>query len=164
MKAQSEQIRGQVARVLSDREVALNIGREQNVEVGMLFDIMVPDDLEITDPCTGDSLGRIDRVKVKTRVKVSRVEDKFCIARTYRMERVNVGGADVLPRLRGDLDLPRWITHVERIRTHEIPSDGLTESERYVATGDPVLQVLDDHTNLSDAFVDILEGQRGAVR
>ena len=158
MTTQSEQIRGQVARILSDREVALNVGREHNVEVGMLFDIMVPAALEITDPDTGNPLGRIDRVRAKARVKVSSVEDKFCIARTYRMERVNVGGRDALPRLRGDLDLPRWEARVERIKTHEISSEGLTESERYVATGDPVQQVLDDDKSLYEAVADILEG------
>lgn len=163
MATQSEQIRGRVARVLSDREVALNVGREHNVEVGMLFDITVSAALEITDPDTGNALGQIDRVRVKARVKVSSVEDKFCIARTYRMERVNVGGRDALPKLRGDLDLPRWEPRVERITTHEISSDGLTESERYVATGDAVQQVMDDDKSLTEAFTDILEGRRGTI-
>ncbi len=161
MAAQTKPISGKVAKVFSDREVALNVGREQNVELGMLFDIMVPGDLEIMDPDTGKQLGRIDRLKAKVRVRVSSVEDKFCIAHTYRMERVNVGGSDALPKLRGDLDLPRWETRVERIRTHEISSDGLTESERYVATGDPVQQVMDDNKSLTQVFTDILEGQRG---
>ena len=162
MATQTKPISGKVAKVFSDREVALNIGRNHNVEIGMLFDIMVPGDLEITDPDTGDSLGRIDRVKAKTRVMVSSVEDKFCVARTYRMERVNVGGSDALPKLRGDLDLPRWEARVERIKTREIANDGLAESERYVATGDPVQQVLDDDKSLSEAVADILEG-RGRI-
>ena len=164
MAAQIEQNRGRVARVLSDREVALNIGWEHNVEVGMLFDIMVPAALEIKDPDTGNSLGQIDRVRAKARVKVSSVEDKFCIARTYRMERVSVGSPNALPKLRGDLELPRWEARVERLKTHEMSSDGLTESERYVATGDPVQQVMDDDKSLTEAFTDILEGRRGVSR
>ena len=161
MCARAKPISGKVAKVFSDREVALNIGREQNVEVGMLFDIMVPGDLEIMDPDTGKPLGTITRPKAKARIKVSNVEDKFCIAHTYRMERVNVGGSDSLPKLRGDLDLPRWETRVECIKTYEISRDGLTESERYVATGDPVQQVMDDDKSLAEVLTDILERGRG---
>ena len=35
-------IRGKVARVLNSREVALNVGLNNGVEVGMCFDILDP--------------------------------------------------------------------------------------------------------------------------
>ena len=157
MTTQSNAISGEVAKVISDREVALNVGREKGVEIGMLFDILVPGDLEIADPKTGEVLGRIERHRAKARVRVASLEDRFCIARTYRTEQVNVGGPDALPKLRGDLNLQRWITGVEKIRTHEaIDSGGLTESERFVAVGDPVMQVSDDDKNLSEFFYDMM--------
>lgn len=158
MATQVEYIRGKVAKILSDREVALNVGLEDNVERGMLFDILVPGDLEIVDPDTGQVLGQVERRRVKARVRVTSVEDKFCIAHTYRAEQVNIGGRDRLPRLRGDLNLERRITRVEVLRTRTaIDAGGLTESERIVDVGDPVIQVSDAEKSLSEAFADLLQ-------
>ena len=52
--AEMHPITGKVAKVISNREVALNIGKTGGVREGMLFDIVVPGSLEITDPETGE--------------------------------------------------------------------------------------------------------------
>ena len=143
MATHAEPIRGKVAKVLSHREVVLNIGKAHNVEIGMVFDILYRGYDEITDPDTGEVLGGVDRPKA--RVKVVTANPNLSIATTYRTERVNVGGFGGLGvRLRGDLNLPtlpKWETRVETFETDEAPHEGWDEHERFVSAGDPVVQV-----------------------
>lgn len=157
MTIQSEPIRGKVAKVLSDREIVMNIGNKHNVQRGMFFDIRAAGDSEIIDPDTGEVLGEIDRPLVKARVKVTSVEDKFAVATTYRTERVNVGGSSVLHSLRIALGPPQWTTRVERIRSHERAEGVLSESERYVTIGDSVVQVSDEEAAYAEALETIFE-------
>lgn len=144
MTVRTEPIRGKVAKILSDRKVALNVGRQHNVQVGMLFDILVPGVDEIKDPDTGEVLGLTDQGKTKAQVKVVSVEDKFSLATTFRETRVNVGGAGIENFIPNLFEPPRWVTRVETIETREALDMRLTESERYVATGDPVVQVFEE--------------------
>ncbi len=60
MADRAEPIRGKVAKVLNSREVALNIGEEQGVRIGMVFEILSPVGDVIEDPDTGDTLGSVD--------------------------------------------------------------------------------------------------------
>ena len=150
MAAQTEPIRGKVAKILSHSEVVLNIGKKHNVQIGMLFDILMQGYDEIKDPDTGEVLGGIDRPKA--RVKVVSANDRLSIAATYRKERVNVGGPEDLGiRLRGDLlPPPRWETRVETFPTREaVPEDHWSE-DLYVATGDPVVQVDEPYEDVDD--------------
>lgn len=144
MTTHTEPIRGKVAKVLSYREVVLNIGTAHNVELGMVFDILFRGYDEITDPDTGEVLGGIDRPKA--RVKVITTNERLSVATTYRTERVNVGGGGGLGiRLRGDLNLPtlpKWETRVETFATDEAPRENRDEHERFVSAGDPVVQVV----------------------
>jgi hypothetical protein len=142
MSIEFDPIRGKIAKVLSNREVVLNVGKGDNVEVGMLFDILVPKLIEIKDPDTGEILGNADNTKTKGRVRVISVAEKFSIATTFRKQRVNVGGRIEVPKLRDEPEPPRWVLRVERLNTREGSYDRLTEDERLVSTGDPVLQVL----------------------
>lgn len=137
--AQTKAIRGKVAKVLSDREIALNIGKAHNVVEGMIFDIIPSgaQDFEIQDPDTGEMLG-IVRPKAKARVKVVSVNDKFSLAATYRLEVVEHF------RLRGDL-LPFTATagrRVESFKTREASQTTLEQQATYVASGDVVVQVI----------------------
>ena len=144
MATHTEAIRGKVAKVLSHREVVLNIGTAHNVELGMVFDILFRGYDEITDPDTGEVLGGIDRPKA--RVKVVTANERLSIAATYRTERVNVGGDGGLGiRLRGDLNLPtlpKWETRVETFATDEAPHENWDEHDRLVSAGDPVVRVV----------------------
>ena len=157
MTTQDEPIRGKIAKVLSDREVVLNVGREHNVQTGMFFDIRAAGDFEITDPDTGEVLGKVDRPRVKARVKVTRAEDRFAIAMTYRTERVNIGGSVAFSSLAAVLGPPKWVTRVERIRSQEPAEDVLSEIERYVEIGDSVVQVSDEEAAYVEALETIFE-------
>ena len=66
-------IRGKVARVLNTREIAINVGVEDGVTVGMYFDVMDLQYEDIRDPDTDEVLGSIERPKV--RVKVIHVQE-----------------------------------------------------------------------------------------
>ena len=137
MTTQTEIIRGKIAKILNSREVALNIGLEGGVAVGMVFEILSSNSQTILDPDTGAVLGSF--TSPKTRVKVNRVEDKFSVAGTYRSKRVDVGN----PRL---FSAPVWETRYETLKakgSFETSYEDLQEQDSYVAIGDPVVQVID---------------------
>ncbi len=135
-------IRGRVACVLNSREVALNVGANNGVEVGMYFDILDSKGEDIVDPDTGESLGFIDRPKVS--VRVTKVQEKLSVASTYRTKRVNVGG--LLPDLSRPFAISlmpaEWVTKYETLKTEEKTWEDLDEEDSYVKVGDPVVQVL----------------------
>ena len=128
-----EPIYGKVARVISNRAVALNVGASNGVQEGMLFDIVVPSTLEISDPETGEVLGTV-QPGAKARVKVYRVNEKFSLASTYRTE--SIGSL----RLRGDLPFGM---RVETLNTRDTLHEAFTERGSYVTAGDSVVQVID---------------------
>lgn len=149
MAVQTKVIRGKIARVLNSREVALNVGDNKGVEVGMLFDVLSRGE-DIVDPDTGESLGSLDLPK--TRVKIVRVYDKLAVASTYRTKRVNAN-ADKYPGLRFPPTIeeffqpPKWETRYETIRAggaFERDTADMSEDESFVKTGDPVVQVAGD--------------------
>lgn len=142
----TEPIRGKVAAVLNEREIALNLGYANGVSVGMYFDVMSLESGDIRDPDTNEILGSIERPKV--RVRVTEVREKFSVASTYRSKRVNVGGTfenkffDMGPFARA-LMPPKWITKHETLKTSEKNFlEVLKEEDSYVKVGDPVRQVL----------------------
>ena len=147
MTTQFEPIRGKVAKILSDREVALNIGQQQGVQVGMLFAITDPIGDNITDPDTGEDLGCV--YLPKTQVKVTEVSDKLSVAATYRTKSVAVHEHD--PDARTILGTPRIFQPARlesRRETLRVPfriniNEGEIHRENCsVSTGDPVVQVV----------------------
>ena len=138
--ADQKPIRGKVARVLSDREVALNRGLSNGVEVGMIFDIVRSAGLDIQDPDTGEMLGSIDVPKAS--VKITTVQERVSVAATFRTRKVNVGGSGVGLGL---FEPPRWEYHYETLRLRDDSTDPneTTDSDTTVSVGDPVVQVLD---------------------
>ena len=146
-------IQGKVARILNSREVAINRGSTNGVKVGMKFDIMSDKKEDIRDPDTNEVLGSIDRPKV--RVTISYVEEKVAVASTYKKTRVNVGGTGgafvpfgardpLMSSFSRALSPPKWVERVETLKTSEQTWEDLDESESYVKTGDPVVQVAHD--------------------
>lgn len=127
-------IAGKVARVNSDRELIINRGSDHGVDEGMLFRIKGAP-VDITDPETGDSIGRVSRVKVV--VRVEEVDLKFCIARTFRTRRINIGGAyEGLSALSQMFQPPKWETRIETLRRDPSQGQGLPRGESVVAVGD----------------------------
>lgn len=149
MAVQPKVIRGKIARVLNSREVALNVGDNKGVEVGMFFDVLSHGE-DIVDPDTGESLGSLDLPK--TRVRVVSVYDRLALASTYRAKPVNVRVADA-SNLSGSAAIaaafspPKWETRYETLRADgafERDTADMSEDESFVKTGDPVVQVAGD--------------------
>ena len=130
-------IRGKVASVINEREIAINVGSAHGVNVGMYFNVLDVQDEEIKDPDTGEPLGLVERPKV--RVKVTHVQEKLSVASTYRTQKVNIGG-NFGPFAR-ELMPPEWIEKYETLRTKDKALSPLYEEESYVKVGDPVVQV-----------------------
>ena len=138
----TDPIRGRVSRLFNSRQLALNVGRQNGVDVGMLFDILDPAYEDITDPETGEILGSIDQAKV--RVEVTRVGDRVCLATTGVKHRVNVGGGGASIDALGRLFAPaKWITVYERLDKRPEGAEPIDESGSYVRVGDPVIQVIE---------------------
>lgn len=139
-------IRGKVARILNSRELALNIGSKDGVQVGMYFDVMDQEHENILDPDTDEVLGSIERPKVRVRVML--VQDRLSLASTFKKKRINVGGSSGLGVFAGGLSealMPaNWVTRYETLKTEEKTWENLEEKESYVKTSDPVVQVFPD--------------------
>lgn len=141
-----EPIRGKVARILTSRQLAMNIGKADGVAVGMEFNVLDPKGEAIEDPDSREVLGSLNRTKV--RVKVVQVEDRISVAETFKSRRVNVGGVGPslglgmtgLARL---LMPPVWVDRDVTLKTTEKTWEDLDESESFVKTGDPVVQILE---------------------
>ncbi|MFF2772967.1 hypothetical protein ACFVUP_38300, partial [Streptomyces bacillaris] len=61
-------IEGKVASVLNERELVLNVGAEEGVEVGMRFKILYAGGIEITDPDTNEALGNVEWPKTEVKI------------------------------------------------------------------------------------------------
>ena len=133
-------IRGKVARVLNSREIAINVGSEKGVDVGMHFDVLDPKYENIRDPDTQELLGSIEHPKV--RVQIIRVQEKLSIASTYRKKKINVGGTSLMGDLSEFLMPPDWRTKYETLKTEEQDREDIKDNESYVKVGDPVAQVI----------------------
>ena len=139
MNSAAQPIRGKVARVLNSREIAINKGSDDGVEIGMIFKILSTKGSEIKDPDTGKPLGSVDLVK--TSVKVTVVQERIAVASTYRSHRVNVGGRGLA--IVGLFDPPKWETRFETLRIDEAAIEDLDEEDAIVHTGDSVVQDLE---------------------
>ena len=150
MTGQIEPIRGKVARVLNDREVALNLGSDHGVTAGMKFNILSTSGYDIRDPDSGEPLGSVERTKA--RIEVTTVKDRLSVARTYHKYRVNVGGKGLPLNM---FQPPKWETHYVTLHSEDASFDPIDESDSYVSTGDPVVQIIeviptDDQEQLSE--------------
>lgn len=133
-------IRGRVARILNSRELAINVGSDHGVRVGMFFDVTDSVLEDIADPDTGEVLGSIERSKV--RVRVIAVQERLALASTYKKWNVNVGGSGLGGGFAARaLKPPKWETHYETLKTREETWEALDEEQSFVKTGDPVVEV-----------------------
>lgn len=142
---QRPRIEAVVAQILTERELALNKGKQDGVEIGMRFVVLNRRGRDILDPVTGQSLGSVELEKAI--VKVVRVYDKLAIARTFRTyenQRKFLLPAEFL----GLSDVRR--ERVETFRTDERKlRDELSEEESFVKIGDPALQIVGDEFDTS---------------
>jgi hypothetical protein len=143
----TNQIRGKIAQVLNSRELALNIGSDHGVRVGMLFDVLDPKGEDIIDPDTGAVLGSLARPKV--RIKIISVQSKLSVGSTYKKERVNIGGVSLGSSVLGLgssglgqlLNPPEYVSRYETLKTTERTWEDISEEDSYVNRGDAVVEV-----------------------
>lgn len=143
MTAEKKKIRGKVAKVFSDRQVALNVGKDHEVEVGMLFDIVVQQLHAIEDPDTGELLGNVKQEIPKARIRVTSVEDRYSIAAMHSQQPPTANNPTPTPTLKGDLYTGLFnVFAPRRFTTAEGHYGDLGENDRLVSTGDLVVQVV----------------------
>ena len=142
----TNRIEGRVAQILTARELVINKGRSDGVQVGMRFAVLNRRGADIRDPETGESLGSVELEKVI--VKVVRIDDHLAVARTFRTYQVG-GGA--LWAITSGMSTSPPRTVVETFETDERRlKDELDEKESFVKIGDPVVQVVGDEFDESD--------------
>lgn len=143
-----ELITGKVARVLNSREVVINRGADDGVVKGTIFEVLDADGSDISDPDTGEVIGSVHRPKV--RVRVTEVQPKLCLAGTFRVRRVNVGGvgSPFLGNLTSAMAPPKWVERVETFKSEDAAWEKISEAASYVKRGDPVRQVVEQPPEL----------------
>jgi hypothetical protein len=137
-------LRGKVARILDTRNLVINLGATNGVVVGMYFDVLDPKGEDIRDPDTHEVLGSLERPKV--RVQIIKTEERLSVASTFKKKTVNIGGRGGLA-VSGLAEMfmpPKHVTKYETLKTTEKTWEDLEESDSYVKTGDPVVQVLEE--------------------
>ena len=149
-------IRGKVARVLNDREIAINVGTADGVSPGMNFDVVDPQYENIEDPDTGEVLGSFARPKV--RVKVVHVQERVALATTYKFRSESVKSSalksfDHLGPFARALMPSGMVTQYETLKKQGrfgTKPNELDEEDSYVHTGDHVVQVIEERTEDED--------------
>ncbi len=136
MNKERPQIEGKVAQIVSEREIAINIGSMQGVEKGMRFAVLAAAPQEVRDPETGEILDTIDREKV--RVEATEVRERITICATYRTKYIPGGPFSPNP-----IDLFRPAREVaETLRFDDTSlSPPLDPDNSYVKIGDRVQEV-----------------------
>lgn len=140
----AELISGQVAKVLTSRNLVINRGREDGVRPGMKFAVLDPRTQDVTDPKTGQSLGSIELTKVK--VQVTRVADYLAIAQTYEVESPGhpTGLGNIASLFASSGYMP---TTFVSLRGADGGRDELEEGDSYVKRGDPVVEIVETETS-----------------
>ena len=131
-------LQGKVAKILTEREVVINIGSAQGVMKGMRFAILAPTPEEILDPETGEVLDAVDRTKVL--VQATEVREKITICSTYRIIKRPGGAFSSGYYMKRLFDPPEEIPETLRIEDSSLPAP-LSPEESYVKIGDRVKQV-----------------------
>ena len=133
-------IQGKVAAILNERDLVINKGSEAGVKEGMRFKVVEPS-LTVTDPDTQEELGSISKEKI--RVRVTDVQPRFSIGKTYETYIDYVEPPLRLPLLPPPPKLP-----VTRVRTLRVDSttrlEPMSEDSSFVKIGDPVVELEGD--------------------
>ena len=127
-------IEGKVADIINRRELIINRGEGSGVRVGMKFKVM-DQILTITDPESKEQLGTLEREKI--RVKISEVQPKFSVARTYETYRTVESS---IPGLLGS----RTVTRVRTLETQEDTLQSPSDRVASVNAGDVVVEIDDE--------------------
>jgi hypothetical protein len=141
MTDKPDRLTGQVARILSERELVVNRGTNDGVTLGMKLAVLNPNGADITDPVTGESLGSIDLAKVV--VKVTQVHERVCVAATFRKWTTSGGPLYNLSLMNTLAQPPSTRRETLRLDDAEAAVE-LDEEDSYVRVGDKVIEVVGD--------------------
>lgn len=131
-------IKGQVASVLTDRQLVINRGAEHGVEEQMIFAVLNRNAIEIKDPETGQLLGNAPIAKVVVEARV--VEERFTVCSTFRTKRV--GGGGLLSQGFTDYFAPeREVRETLRRSDNSSNAVELDARDSIIGIGDPVVEV-----------------------
>jgi hypothetical protein len=134
--AEKKVIKGQVAQVISDREVILNRGTADGVKADMYFKIVDPKTLDVVDPETGENFGGLSKIKIV--VRAVEVTERLTLARTFRTREVNIGGSNSsLGSIASAFAAPKYIDEVETLRLDASRGRPLGIADSVVGIGDP---------------------------
>jgi hypothetical protein len=138
-------IEGKVASVLNERELVLNVGAEEGVEVGMRFKILYAGGIEITDPDTNEPLGNVEWPK--TEVKIVSVQPHMAVGRTFRTVTIPESGTRGMADYAASFSILGNYSPERRVVETLRSSDGFAEreldpTESVVKRGDPAVQIV----------------------
>jgi hypothetical protein len=125
----TDRIEGRVAQILTARELVINRGSAEGVEVGMRFAVLNRRGTDIKDPDTGEPLGSVEIEKVL--VKVVRVDEHLSVTRTFRTYRVGGSALWALAALQGSP--PQTV--YETLKTDERRLKGVHLFKKYLISG-----------------------------
>jgi hypothetical protein len=123
-----------VVEIFNDRELALNAGTDDGLDIGTTLVIKSGTPHQVEDPETGEVLGEI--VRTKAVVRVYEAQKRFSLARTFRTRTVNVGGAGAGSAISKIFEAPRYETSVETLRRSYESGRPIGVSELIVDIGD----------------------------
>lgn len=141
--AHQKPITGKVAKIISKRTLALNIGEDDGVQVGLHFRIIDGQGKEITDPDSGEALGVNRQEKIS--VEVTQVDKKFSIAKTYQFHEENVGGYGSFGRIPQMLTPPNYVKKFETFEIEDETEKEISEEQSIVKIGDIAQQILEEN-------------------
>lgn len=138
-------IRGKVAAILSRRELILNVGSADDVEIGQRFVILNKQGVDVVDPDTKEVLGTVE--VPKTVVKVVRVDGShLSVGRTFRTIAGSPGLLGAMPNFAGTPSK----TETLAIEAGSSLRAELSEADSYVKIGDIALSTEgDEYDDLS---------------
>ena len=141
----TKKITGRVAHIVDNRTVILSVGSENQVQPSMRFKIFSANKTKIIDPETKALLGELDRVKL--RVKVIEVQEKYSIAETYEYTTVNKGGSynSSVLALNRMFQEPKLERSYKTFEIDKQDRKAIDEKDSIIRVGDRVEQIIEDN-------------------
>ncbi len=127
-------IYGKVARILSEKEVVLNVGLADGVKEGDVF-VIFSEGERIIDPETGEDLGPLENVK--GRVTVSHVMEKMSRAKTSTYQQTQSGTLTSAYSIASSMLGGGTVTRHRKLPVQEKDIRSVSE-EKHIVTGDSV--------------------------
>lgn len=135
--------RGKVAAILTKRELVLNLGTADAIEVGMKFVILNSHGIDVKDPETGMVLGTVE--VPKTVVKVVRIDgEHLSVARTFRTIAGTVGPLGGIAAMQMAMAGTPSRTETLDIREGSSLKAELSPEDSFIKPGDVALETRGD--------------------